>query len=96
MRREAFREWLENNPDITSKTNAVNTRVYKVAKVEEKYLVDIDDVVVDDEATYELLMNLTPEDKQARLQNGIRKYYEFVRGTTFPTLKEYASYHRRR
>lgn len=89
MQREKFKEWLENDPSIVSKKNGVNTRLYKISLVEQSYNVNIDKIVIDDELTYNFLKNLKPEDKHNRLQNAIRKYYEFIRGYKFPKLKDY-------
>ena len=43
-----FRESLENDPNITSKTKAVNSRVSKASSVEKMFRVNLDFVVKDD------------------------------------------------
>ena len=89
MRDEQFRKFLENDPSITSKQKAVNSRLAKARKVEEIFKVNLDDIVRDDEKTYKLLMSIKPIDRMGNYQNAVRKYYIFVNGIEFPSIAQY-------
>jgi hypothetical protein len=61
--------------------------------VERELIVDLDDVVTDDDKMYRLLTKVQKElnDKEYHgvYQNAVRKYYLFINGNEFPTLKQY-------
>ncbi|MDD2211701.1 MAG: hypothetical protein PHV56_01795 [Clostridia bacterium] len=89
MRESAFRKFLENDAAISSKDKAVNSRVTKAVNVEKIYNVDLDGIVIDDRSTYDLLIRIKPNDVHGVKQNAVRKYYAFVNGADFPSLRNF-------
>lgn len=93
MREAEFRNFLINDSNIKSKVKAVNSRVAKALKVEREFNINLDDVVKNDEAMYDLLLQIQEKlnDKQCHnaYQNAVRKYYLFVNGKEFPRLNQY-------
>lgn len=92
MREAEFRNFLINDSNIKSKVKAVNSRVAKALKVEREFNINLDDVVKNDEAMYNLLLQIQEKlnDKQYHntYQNAVRKYYLFVNGKEFPRLNQ--------
>jgi hypothetical protein len=94
MRRETkFRDFLVQDKDIQSKVKSVNSKVAKALIVEREMNVELDDVVTNDDKMYRLLTKVQTElnDKEYHgvYQNAVRKYYLFINGKEFPTLKRY-------
>lgn len=93
MREIEFRNFLINNSDIESKVKAVNSRVAKALFVERELNVNLDIAVKNDEAMYNLLLQIQDKlnDKQFHSvhQNAVRKYYLFVNSKEFPRLRQY-------
>lgn len=92
MREAEFRNFLINDSNIKSKVKAVNSRVARALKVEREFNINLDDVVKNDEAMYNLLLQIQEKlnDKQYHntYQNAVRKYYLFVNGKEFPRLNQ--------
>jgi predicted DNA-binding ribbon-helix-helix protein len=94
MREDQFMKFLEQDTNITSKTKSVNSRMSRARKVEDTFNVNLDNIVNDDEKTYQLLRKLYEmKDISGNLQNAVRKYYIFVNNKEFPSL---ATYEKRR
>ncbi|WP_274362699.1 hypothetical protein [Paenibacillus thermotolerans] len=93
MREVEFRLYLEQDNAITSKKKSVSSKVGKALIVERELSVDLDDIVKDDEKTYRLLLSvkekLNDELYHGVYQNSVRRYYTFVNGKEFPTLKQF-------
>ncbi|MDQ1912510.1 hypothetical protein RAC89_19130 [Paenibacillus sp. GD4] len=93
MREVEFRRYLEQDNAITSKKKSVSSKVGKALIVERELRVDLDDIVKDDEKTYRLLLavkeKLNDELYHGVYQNSVRRYYAFVNGKEFPTLKQF-------
>lgn len=91
MREDLFLKFLEQDTNITSKTKAVNSRMSKARKVEDAFGIDLDNIVVDDERMYLLLIKIQKElnETNGTIQNAVRKYYLFVNGRVFPNLASY-------
>ncbi|WP_445613776.1 hypothetical protein [Geobacillus sp. YF-1] len=90
MREKEFRNYLINDSNIKSKVKAVNSRVARALRVERELNVDLDNIVKDDKAMYNLLLQIQEKlnDKEYHnaYQNAVRKYYLFVNGKEFPKL----------
>ncbi|MGE8004247.1 hypothetical protein [Lysinibacillus sp. NPDC093216] len=86
-----FEKFLSQQSSITSKTKAVKSRIAKASKVERDLKVDLDDVVKDDQLTYDLLLRIQNEmnEQRGNYQNAVRKYYEYRIGTKFPQLRRF-------
>lgn len=86
-----FENFLTQQTSITSKTKAVQSRVAKASKVERDLKVDLDDIVKDDQLTYELLLRVQNEMNELNgvYQNAVRKYYEYRTGKKFPQLRHF-------
>ena len=94
MREIEFERFLVNSEDIVSKKKAVISRVSKALKVERDLRVNLDSIVVDDEKTYNLLLQIREQMKETNgvYQNAVRKYYLFVNGKEFPRISNYEKY----
>jgi len=86
-----FESFLTQQTSITSKTKAVKSRVAKASKVERDLKVDLDDVLKDDQLTYDLLLRVQNEmnEQRGNYQNAVRKYYEYLNGKKFPQLRHF-------
>lgn len=86
-----FEKFLTQQNSITSKTKAVQSRIAKASKVERDLKVDLDDIVKDDESTYNLLLRIRNEmnEQRGNYQNAVRKYYEYQNGKRFPQLQRF-------
>ncbi|MBS4214893.1 hypothetical protein [Neobacillus rhizophilus] len=92
MREENFISFLEKDSNIESKSKAVKSRLSKARRVEEEFRVNLDEVVMDDQATYEILKKLRDTldiSANGSYGNAVRKYYKFVNQKDFPTLIQY-------
>ena len=91
MRKTEFTRFLEQDNAITSKEKAVGSRISKAKCVEEKFDVNLDYVVKDDNKMFDLLMKIKNElsDSNGAKQNAVRKYYTFVNNSVFPSLINY-------
>lgn len=91
MREEEFAKFLINDNQINSKDKAVRSRISKARLVEERFNVNLDQIVKDDKKVYDLLIRIKEElkDNNGAIQNSVRKYYIFVNKTAFPTLSKY-------
>lgn len=91
MREEEFAKFLINDNQINSKDKAVRSRISKARLVEDRFNVNLDQIVKDDKEVYGLLKRIKDElnDSNGAIQNSVRKYYMFVNKTTFPTLSKY-------
>jgi hypothetical protein len=91
VREEEFLKFLSEEESITSKVKAVSTRLSKARAVENKLNVNLDNVVVNDDAMYETLLQIKEklQDKSGNYQNALRKYYLFVNNKEFPSLSTY-------
>ncbi|MGE7115112.1 hypothetical protein [Lysinibacillus sp. NPDC047702] len=87
----SFEKFLTQQNSITSKTKAVQSRVAKASKVERDLKVDLDDIVKEDQLTYELLLRIQNEMNELNgvYQNAVRKYYEYRNGKKFPQLRHF-------
>ncbi|MMZ42217.1 hypothetical protein D3C75_1222010 [compost metagenome] len=89
MRVDGFKEFLKKEPTISSH-DAVNTRINRAKIIEDHFDTSLDDLVSDDEITYKTLITLKDNmDVRGNLQNTVRKYYKFVHGKEFPSIKDY-------
>ena len=86
-----FREFLGNDPGITSKDIAVRSRVAKAEKAEEILCRSLDEIVANDDLMYDSLVALQAHEdpKHNPMQNAVRKYYIFKNGRAFPQLRYY-------
>ncbi|MCK6208339.1 hypothetical protein KZX50_23175 [Bacillus infantis] len=91
MREEEFAKFLINDNQINSKDKAVRSRISKARLVEDRFNVNLDQIVKDDKEVYGLLKRIKDElnDSNGAIQNSVRKYYMFVNKTAFPTLSKY-------
>lgn len=91
MRQAEFERFLIESEAIQSKKKAVVSRIAKALKVERELKVNLDNIVSDDDKTYELLLEIreTMNEVNGVYQNSIRKYYLFVNGKEFPRLNHY-------
>ncbi|WP_164667833.1 hypothetical protein [Virgibacillus doumboii] len=91
MREEKFIRFLTQQESIQSKHKAINSRLAKARKVERDLEVNLDEVVKDDQKTYELLIHIRRRlnDSNGAYQNAVRKYYRFINQNEFPSLKNY-------
>jgi hypothetical protein len=92
MREEQFTRFLEEDSNIESKTKAVNSRLSRARRVEDTFNVNLDEVVKNDQTTYELLKKIRTTldlNTQGNHGNAVRKYYTFVNQKKFPTLASY-------
>jgi hypothetical protein len=91
MRQTEYIKFLDQDNNIISKDKAVRSRVSKARGVEEKLNVNLDDVVIDDDRMFDLLINIKNElsDSNGAKQNAVRKYYIFVNNREFPSLAKY-------
>ena len=88
MKEEQFAAYLESLDSITSKDKAVSSRMSKARKIERDLKVNIDSIVNDDLTTYQTLLRIKNEfrDANGAIQNVLRKYYAFVHNKEFPSL----------
>lgn len=91
MRETDFENYLLADENIVSKTKAVRSRLNKARMIERYFETSIDNIVRDDEATYNTLIRIKAEMKDTNgiISNALRKYYLFANGKSFPTLAEY-------
>ena len=91
MRELEFEKFLVESVDIHSKKKAVISRVAKALKVERDLKVNLDNIVGNDEETYQLLLRIRNQMNELNgvYQNSVRKYYLFVNNREFPRLKLY-------
>lgn len=77
--------------DIYSKKKTVISRVAKALKVERDLKVNLDNIVGNDEETYQLLLRIRHQMNEINgvYQNSVRKYYLFANNREFPRLKLY-------
>jgi hypothetical protein len=90
VRTDSFREFLKKEPTISS-DDAVTTRINRAKIIEDHFDTSLDDLVSDDDTTYKTLINLknNMDSVRGNLQNTVRKYYKFVHGKEFPSIKDY-------
>ena len=70
----------------------INSRIALLNGIERKFSVVIDDIVSNDDKTFDLLCQIrTNGDHKGNKQNALRLYYRFINGKDFPLLKEYPS-----
>ncbi|MED1469273.1 hypothetical protein [Bacillus salipaludis] len=78
---------------LTTSDKSVVAIISKCLSIERKINIDLDDVVVDEEKTYQALLKVQTElnDKSIHgvYQNALRKYYFFINGFQFPSIKTY-------
>lgn len=86
-----FREFLGNDPSITSKDKAVQSRVTKAGKAQDILGKSLNEVVANDDLMYDSLVALQAHEdpKHNPMQNAVRKYYIFKNGRAFPQLRYY-------
>ncbi|WP_341963676.1 hypothetical protein NM897_17190 (plasmid) [Planococcus maritimus] len=91
MRQAEFERFLIESEAIKSKKKAVVSRIAKALKVERELKVNLDNIVSDDDKTYELLLRIREDMNEVNgvYQNSIRKYYLFINGKEFPRLNNY-------
>ncbi|MCP2034138.1 hypothetical protein L1279_001121 [Planomicrobium sp. HSC-17F08] len=91
MRHSEFERFLVESEGIQSKKKAVVSRIAKALKVERDLKVNLDNIVSDDDKTYELLLKIRENMNEANgvYQNSVRKYYLFKNGKEFPRLNHY-------
>ena len=91
MRELEFERFLVESVVIHSKEKAVISRVAKALKVERDLKVNLDNIVSNDEETYQLLLRIREQMNELNgvYQNSVRKYYLFVNNREFPRLKLY-------
>ncbi len=91
MREAEFQQYLERDPQISSKEKAVRTRMTKARRVEELLGRPMDQIVAEDDAMYRALLKVRSglDSGGGRYSNALRKYYQFVRGKEFPRLRDY-------
>lgn len=82
---------MVGNKDIVSKDKAVISRISKALKIERDLKVNLDSIVMDDEKTYKLLLQVREQmnEQNGVYQNSVRKYYLFVNGKEFPRISTY-------
>lgn len=91
MRQAEFERFLVESEAIQSKKKAVVSRIAKALRVERELKIDLDNVVDDDEKTYELLLEIRKNMNEVNgvYQNSVRKYYLFANEKEFPRLNDY-------
>lgn len=96
MREQEFISFLDQQTSITSKDKAIKSRFSRARKVESDLGVNLDEVVKDDQGTYELLKRIKSEmnEHNGNYQNAVRKYYIFINNKEFPPLNSYISKNR--
>jgi len=89
MREDFFIESMANDASITSKDKAVASRLAKARKVESFVGVSFDTITGDDELMYKTLIKIRDEmgDSHGNLANSLRKYFYYVKGTDFPSMR---------
>ncbi len=90
MRKEAdFQKILKVTEGVTEK--AVTSRLGKARKAEEILGNELDDIVNDNDFTFDALKKLKEHENSAHspLSNALRKYYKFINEKEFPRLKQY-------
>ena len=92
MREKDFADFLNNEPSISS-SKAVAIRMKHAKRAEQLIRTDLDTVINNDDAMYEVLEKLRQSDSpsHAHMQNAVRKYYKFRNGREFPKMKDYHS-----
>lgn len=90
MQEDGFRAFLER-PENKLTENGVAFRMSKARKAMEYLGTDLDEVVSDDDAMYDALVELQKyeDPKHNPMQNALRKYYIFRNGREFPQLRYY-------
>ncbi|WP_333657145.1 hypothetical protein [Tissierella praeacuta] len=91
MREKEFEDFLINDSNIVSKTNAIRSRITKGRMVERHFDISLDIIVSDDSMMYQTLIRIRNEmkDTNGNISNALRKYYQFANGSVFPTLSTY-------
>ena len=91
MREKEFEDFLINDSNIVSKTNAIRSRITKGRMVERHFDISLDIIVSDDSMMYQTLIRIRNEmkDTNGNISNALRKYYQFANEKEFPTLKAY-------
>lgn len=91
MREEEFTKFLNQDSDIVSKDKAVRSRISKARSVENKFNIDLDNIVKDDDKMFDLLVKIKNElgDSNGAKQNAVRKYYAFTNNKIFPSIANY-------
>ena len=97
MRQTEFECFLIESEAIQSKKKAVASRIAKALKVERDLRVNLDNIVSDDDKTYELLLKIRENMNEMNgvYQNAVRKYYLFANGKEFPRLNHYEKWNYR-
>lgn len=86
MRKVSFTNWLAKT---TLSEKGIANRICRLECIERKYKVDIDTLVLDDEAVFLFLTRLSHDNNNKHYSNAFRVYYKFVKGKDFPKLNEY-------
>jgi predicted DNA-binding ribbon-helix-helix protein len=91
VREKEFEDFLINDSNIVSKTNAIRSRITKGRMVERHFDISLDIIVSDDSMMYQTLIRIRNEmkDTNGNISNALRKYYQFANGSVFPTLSTY-------
>lgn len=91
LRQNDFERFLIESAAIQSKEKAVASRIAKALKVERDLKVNLDNIVTDDDKTYELLTKIRENMNEVNgvYQNSVRKYYLFINGKEFPKMNIY-------
>lgn len=91
LRQNDFERFLIESEAIQSKEKAVASRIAKALKVERDLKVNLDNIVTDDDKTYELLTKIRENMNEVNgvYQNSVRKYYLFINGKEFPKMNIY-------
>jgi hypothetical protein len=88
-----FENYLLADENIKSKEKAVRSRIAKARLIERHFDIALDEIVNDDDKTYQFLLRIKAELKDANgtVSNALRKYYIFKNGKSFPSLSEFGS-----
>lgn len=91
MREKEFEDFLINDSNIVSKTNAIRSRINKGRMIERHFDTSLDIIVSDDSMMYQTLIRIRNEmkDTNGNISNALRKYYQFANSNVFPTLSGY-------
>ena len=91
MREKEFEDFLINDSNIVSKTNAIRSRINKGRMIERHFDTSLDIIVSNDDTMYKTLIRIRNEmkDTNGNISNSLRKYYKFANQKEFPTLKAY-------
>ena len=93
MRETEFENYLLADENIKSKEKALRSRMTKARLIERHFSMSLDDIVIDDETMYRILMQTKAElkDTNGTISNALRKYYVFSNGKQFPVLSKFES-----